>query len=178
MQIQVSDKNEIIGYAIPGGFVGGIEVPEVPAGFMENYAPGKYLFVNGEITENPSYTPPSGGGTEAEAEDAKISLGLLPAPLSLNDYKYMACTNGYLTNISMFKPGMSTLEFLEAIPNFVHFTAIGNSDGNFSDAPGRYCMYEFIKGNSSYKAIWGYAGNLYYFNHDTGKWGKIAVSAL
>ena len=60
MQLQVNEKYEITGYATVGGFVGGIEAEasSLPEGFAESFAPGKYLYEEGRITENPAYTPP------------------------------------------------------------------------------------------------------------------------
>ncbi len=68
MQLQVNEKHEITGYATVGGFVGGIEAEasSLPEGFEESFAPGKYLYENGQIVENPNYeslgTRPGAGG--------------------------------------------------------------------------------------------------------------------
>ena len=60
MQLQINEKHEITGYATVGGFAGGVEVESstLPEGFEESFAPGKYLYENGQIVENPEYTPP------------------------------------------------------------------------------------------------------------------------
>ena len=59
MQLQVNEKHEITGYATVGGFVGGIEAEasSLPESFEESFAPGKYLYENGRIVENPDYIP-------------------------------------------------------------------------------------------------------------------------
>ena len=60
MQLQVNEKHEITGYATVGGFAGGIEAEasSLPEGFEETFAPGKYIYEEGRIAENPAYTPP------------------------------------------------------------------------------------------------------------------------
>lgn len=60
MQLQVNEKHEITGYATVGGFVDGTEAEasSLPEGFEESFAPGKYLYENGQIVENPNYEPP------------------------------------------------------------------------------------------------------------------------
>ncbi len=60
MQLQVNEKHEITGYATIGGFAGGTEAEasSLPEGFAESFAPGKYLYEEGWVTENPAYTPP------------------------------------------------------------------------------------------------------------------------
>ena len=60
MQLQVNEKHEITGYATVGGFAEGIEAEasSLPEGFAESFAPGKYLYEEGQVTENPAYTPP------------------------------------------------------------------------------------------------------------------------
>ncbi len=58
MQLQVNEKHEITGYATVGGFVNGIEIGALPENFAEDFRPGKYLYENGQIVENPNYEPP------------------------------------------------------------------------------------------------------------------------
>lgn len=60
MQLQVNEKHEITGYATVGGFIGGIEAEasSLPEGFEESFAPGKYLYENGQVMENPNYESP------------------------------------------------------------------------------------------------------------------------
>ena len=57
MQLQINEKHEITGYATVGGFVGGTEAEasSLPEGFEESFAPGKYLYENGQIVGNPNY---------------------------------------------------------------------------------------------------------------------------
>lgn len=57
MNIKIDEQNRITGYATVGGFVGGIEVEAGEEAF-EDFAPGKYLWRDGGIVENPDYTPP------------------------------------------------------------------------------------------------------------------------
>ena len=60
MQLQVNEKHEITGYAAVGGFAEGVEAEAsaLPEGFEESFAPGKYIYEEGRVTENPAYTPP------------------------------------------------------------------------------------------------------------------------
>lgn len=60
MEIKVNDKNEIIAYAVVGGVLG-VEISDeiIPEDFRERYDTKFYIYENGEIKENPNYTPPT-----------------------------------------------------------------------------------------------------------------------
>lgn len=61
MNVQVNDKNEIIGYAIVGSIVGGEEVDDtvIPPYFFEGFEPKKYKLIEGEVFENERFIPPT-----------------------------------------------------------------------------------------------------------------------
>lgn len=73
MQIKLNNNNKILAYAKIGSFEGGIEIePNIlPENFINEFEPEKYLYINGEIIENPDfepYIPP-----EEPSVDEKIS---------------------------------------------------------------------------------------------------------
>lgn len=55
MQILVNSDNEIISFAIVGGFENGIEVESYPNDFVNNFKPRYYLFEDNEIIVNKDY---------------------------------------------------------------------------------------------------------------------------
>lgn len=91
MQIQVNESGRIIGYAIVGGFADGIEVETVPESFEEAFQPGKYRYENGEILEDPDFTPP------VDNTALLNQIGELKAELSETDYKALKYMEGWLT---------------------------------------------------------------------------------
>lgn len=56
MKITIDEQGRITGYATIGGIPDSIEVEAGEEAF-EEFAPGKYLYRNGAITENPDYVP-------------------------------------------------------------------------------------------------------------------------
>ena len=90
MQLQVNEKHEITGYATVGGFVGGIEAEasSLPESFEESFAPGKYLYENGQIVENPDYIPP------VPAPDPEITATLEERVSDLEEALAMAIYGG------------------------------------------------------------------------------------
>lgn len=54
MQIQVNEKNEVTGYATVGGFPDGIEA-DIEENAFDGFSPGKYIFKNGAVIENPDW---------------------------------------------------------------------------------------------------------------------------
>lgn len=55
MQILVNSDNEIISFAIVGGFENGIEIDNIPGDFIRNFKPRYYLFNEGQIEVNNEY---------------------------------------------------------------------------------------------------------------------------
>ncbi|MFQ3901719.1 DUF2977 domain-containing protein [Staphylococcus sp. 50Mo3-1] len=55
MQILINSKNEIISFAIVGGFENGIEVDNIPENFIINFKPRYYLYNEGQIEVNKNY---------------------------------------------------------------------------------------------------------------------------
>ena len=55
MQILMNNKNEIISFAIVGGFEDGIEVDNIPENFIINFKPRYYLYNEGQIKVNKNY---------------------------------------------------------------------------------------------------------------------------
>lgn len=55
MQILINNKNEIISFAIVGGFEDGIKVDNVPENFIINFKPRYYLYNEGQIEVNKNY---------------------------------------------------------------------------------------------------------------------------
>lgn len=89
MQIQINEKNEVIGFATLGGFPDGIEPSTVPTGFEENFRPGKYIYALGMVTDNPEYTELP--NNEALLEE----IELLKAELASSDYKALKFAEGW-----------------------------------------------------------------------------------
>ncbi|GGB85352.1 DUF2977 domain-containing protein [Staphylococcus nepalensis] len=55
MQILINTNDEIINYAIVGGFEDGIEIDNIPSDFIRNFKPRYYLFNEGQIEVNNEY---------------------------------------------------------------------------------------------------------------------------
>lgn len=91
MQIQVNENGKITGYATVGGFADGIEVETVPESFEEAFQPGKYRYENGEILEDPDFTPP------VDNIALLNRIGELKAELCATDYKALKYMEGWLT---------------------------------------------------------------------------------
>ena len=54
--------DKVVGYSDEKDFPIAVNEKNVklPAGFAENFAPGKYMYVDGAVVENPDYQPPAG----------------------------------------------------------------------------------------------------------------------
>lgn len=96
-------------------------------------------------------------------------------------------TYGYMGSFPFWRAGMSTFEFLAAMPNYSYIKVIGNPDANFSDAPCEYCQYELLKGSANYKAGWAHmvssapANSLFHYCAGAGTegfWGKVNVTKV
>lgn len=59
MQVQVNDKNEVVGFAATGTIGGGITINAVPDNFVTDFKSGYYVLVNGVLSINPNYVDPS-----------------------------------------------------------------------------------------------------------------------
>lgn len=55
MQILINRENEIISFAIVGGFEDGFEVDNIPDNFIVNFKPRYYIFEDNEIKVNENY---------------------------------------------------------------------------------------------------------------------------
>lgn len=88
MQLQINEKREITGYATVGGFVGGIEAEasSLPESFEESFAPGKYLYENGRIVENPDYIPPASAPEPEERATLEERVSDLEEALAMAIY--------------------------------------------------------------------------------------------
>ena len=88
MQLQVNENHEITGYATVGGFVGGIEAEasSLPESFEESFAPGKYLYENGRIVENPDYIPPASAPEPEERATLEERVSDLEEALAMAIY--------------------------------------------------------------------------------------------
>lgn len=56
MQILVNKRNEIISYAIIGGFEEGIDIENLPENFSQVFRPKAFKYSNGEIVFNEDYS--------------------------------------------------------------------------------------------------------------------------
>ena len=123
-------------------------------------------------------------GTEYGTWKQILDINILPAT---SGFRSINATYDYLFNTPFWKAGISTFDFIAAMPVHSRITAIGNPDGNFSDAPCDYCHYELIKGSANYKSAWAHmvssvpSNSLFHYcvnSESSGGWGKIAVTAL
>ena len=69
MRIKINDNYEIMGYALVGGFDGGIEIDDsiVPQGFVSYFKPARYLYKGGTIELNNDFE-----------EDTEINIPTTP----------------------------------------------------------------------------------------------------
>ncbi|HDZ8650477.1 TPA: DUF2977 domain-containing protein [Staphylococcus aureus] len=56
MQILLNKRNEIISYAIIGGFEEGIDIEKLPENFSQVFRPKAFKYSNGEIVFNEDYS--------------------------------------------------------------------------------------------------------------------------
>lgn len=117
---------------------------------------------------------------------ARSNLGMGEL-LSESAYESVHASYGYLSSFSFWQSGMSTFEFLTAMPDFSYVKVVGNPDANFSDAPCEYCQYELLKGSANYKAGWAHmvsstpANSLFHYCAGAGTegfWGKVSVTKV
>lgn len=55
MEILLNDKNEILSFALVGGFDNGIQINEYPEDFILYFKPKFFIYSNGIIKRNPYY---------------------------------------------------------------------------------------------------------------------------
>lgn len=99
-QIIVDDNNVIVGYCEGDGFVeGGTDVEYYPDGFIEEFAPEKWLYIDGEYMLNPDYVeptdePPLDELKRQRVADSKLQLAewLANNPILYTDGKYYSVT--------------------------------------------------------------------------------------
>lgn len=72
-QIIIDENNAIIGYCEGDGYVeGGVDVKYYPEGFVEEFAPQKWFYVDGEYVLNPDYVEPADEPTSYEPSANEI----------------------------------------------------------------------------------------------------------
>lgn len=67
MQIQIGERNQILGYAVLGGFVNGVEIETLPEEFEENFCVGRYVYEEGAIREVPDFILPESTDINSES---------------------------------------------------------------------------------------------------------------
>lgn len=55
MEILLNDKNEILSFALVGGFDNGIQINEYPEDFILYFKPKFFIYFNGIIERNPNF---------------------------------------------------------------------------------------------------------------------------
>ena len=55
MEILLNDKNEILSFALVGGFDNGIQINEYPEDFILYFKPKFFIYSNGIIERNPNF---------------------------------------------------------------------------------------------------------------------------
>ena len=60
MKIQVDNNHKIYGYAIVGNIPDSIDINEaiLPSNFFDDWCPEKFLYIDGVVSEDPSFVPP------------------------------------------------------------------------------------------------------------------------
>ncbi|WP_436894756.1 DUF2977 domain-containing protein [Mammaliicoccus sciuri] len=77
MQILLNSNNEVISYAVVGGFENGIEIEEIPTNFREMFKPKLYKYIDNQIVLNNEYNeneePPKEKNSDIEILNERIS---------------------------------------------------------------------------------------------------------
>lgn len=55
MEILLNDKNEILSFALVGGFDNGIQINEYPEDFISYFKPKFFIYSDGDIKINPNF---------------------------------------------------------------------------------------------------------------------------
>lgn len=73
MQILINNDNEIISFAVVGGFEDGIEIDNIPDNFIVNFKPRYYLYNEGKIGVNKEYKEETETFPSIETPDFNLS---------------------------------------------------------------------------------------------------------
>ena len=73
MQILINNDNEIISFAVVGGFEDGIEIDNIPDNFIVNFKPRYYLYNEGKIEVNKEYREETETFLPIETPDFNLS---------------------------------------------------------------------------------------------------------
>ena len=73
MQILINNDNEIISFAVVGGFEDGIEIDNIPDNFIVNFKPRYYLYNEGKIEVNKEYKEETETFLPIETPDFNLS---------------------------------------------------------------------------------------------------------
>ena len=73
MQILINNDNEIISFAVVGGFEDGIEIDNIPDNFIVNFKPRYYLYNEGKIEVNKEYKEETETFPSIETPDLSLS---------------------------------------------------------------------------------------------------------
>lgn len=73
MQILINSKNEILSFAIVGGFENGVEVDNIPDNFIVNFKPRYYLYNKEKIEVNKEYKEETETFPPIETPDFNLS---------------------------------------------------------------------------------------------------------
>ena len=190
---ETADMNDFLDYGIHS-FVYGGTWSNVPATYGGNNgwliclpttdgAGTKQIWLRFGSTNNPDYmfvrTIFSNAGNMSEW----VQLATMPEWA-----KNVCFTFNDVKDVPWWTSGMSTFEFLEAMPAYTHisiFASGATAANTFSDAPTTYGSYEFSKGASGYwdLAICSSANTLttkyfvYTRNATSGVWSKVMTAA-
>lgn len=86
MRLKLDSESKIVGYVIVGAnpdYKVEVEQSILPAGFFDDFAPDKYVLVNGNIIKNPDYVAPVKPDDVPTTEQLMINqLGLQVAVLA------------------------------------------------------------------------------------------------
>ncbi|WP_158177312.1 DUF2977 domain-containing protein [Staphylococcus aureus] len=95
MQILVNKRNEIISFALIGGFEGGVFVEQMPDNFSEMFQPKAFKYDNGEIVANEAYANDTG-----EQNSRKDPFRLNDVPLDSKLMHMLASIQKQVTQMS------------------------------------------------------------------------------
>ncbi|EGQ0540360.1 DUF2977 domain-containing protein [Staphylococcus aureus] len=95
MQILMNKQNEIISFALIGGFEGGVYVEQIPDNFSEMFQPKAFKYDNGEIVANEAYANDTG-----EQNSRKDPFRLNDVPLDSKLMHMLASIQKQVTQMS------------------------------------------------------------------------------
>lgn len=121
MQILINTNDEIINYALVGGFEDGVEVDDsiVPQDFTQNYKPKYYLYQNEQIIVNPNYQSetPVQPTTPTQPAMSDDTLKYMVATLQKQSVQSNMKINKLLQDNQSLKAKVSELENKEVTAN-------------------------------------------------------------